>query len=232
MPRPKAAEQPAPQKMQEAFWKLLERKPYTKITVSDITRKSGLNRTAFYYHYTNIAELAEDAIAAIYQDQGIITFITRLIRQPDDIDLRDEYTRFVDGPQYLVSVRRIALITGPHGSTSLTKQLRDFIIDIWLDLIGLDRNRLNPAQWLIMEFASNGILGVISNAATLFNPEGARWIAKTRLPETVSHLINSMTTITDNDGNGNGNDRIVAPTRPMRNPSSSGRATQRTAMTE
>ncbi|KAA8827055.1 TetR/AcrR family transcriptional regulator [Bifidobacterium tissieri] len=183
--------------MQNAFWELLEEKPYAKITVSDITRVSELNRTAFYYHYTNITELADDAIATIYQDRGIIEFITRLIRQPDDIDLRHEYTRFIDAPRYLTSVHRISLITGPHGSTSLSKQLREFVIDIWLDLIGLDRQNLNPGQRLVLEFASNGILGVLSNATTLFNADGAQWIAKTGLPETVSHLINSITDITD-----------------------------------
>lgn len=197
MARPKAAEQPATIKMQNAFWELLEEKPYAKVTVSDITRVSELNRTAFYYHYTNITELADDAIASIYQDQVIIGYVTRLIRQPDNIDLRDEYTRFIDVPRYLTSVHRISLITGPHGSTSLSKQLREFVIDIWLDLIGFDRQNLNPGQRLVLEFTSNGVLGVLSNATAIFNTDGTQWIAKTRLPETVSHLINSIPDITD-----------------------------------
>ncbi|PJM73828.1 hypothetical protein CS006_01240 [Bifidobacterium primatium] len=197
MPRPRAAERPATKKMQEAFWRLLEQKPYPKITVSDITRTSGLNRTAFYYHYTNIAELAEDAIAAIYEDQGLNVFITRLIRQPDDIDLHQEYVRFIDNDEYRRSVHKVSLITGPHGSTSLTRQLRDFVADIWLGLLGLDRRRLNPGQNLILNFASNGILGVLANADALFNDDGAQWIARTRLPETVSHLINSLKDLDD-----------------------------------
>ncbi|RSX51634.1 TetR/AcrR family transcriptional regulator [Bifidobacterium callimiconis] len=197
MARPKAAEQPATVKMQNAFWKLLEEKPYDRITVSDVTRTSGLNRTAFYYHYTNIAELADDAIASIYQDAGLIAFITRLIRKPDDIDLHHEYSHFINVPQYQRSVHKVSLITGPHGSTGLTKQLQNFIVDIWMDLIGLDSQLLNPGQQLIVDFASNGILGVLSNANALFNTEGAQWIARTRLPETVSHLINSLPDITD-----------------------------------
>ena len=197
MARPKAAEQPATVKMQNAFWELLEEKPYARITVSDVTRVSKLNRTAFYYHYTNITELADDAIATIYQDQGIIEYITRLIRQPGDIDLHHEYTRFIDAPRYLTSVHRISLITGPHGSTSLSKQLREFVIDVWLDLIGIDRQSLNPGQRLVLEFTSNGVLGVLSTATAILNSDGVQWIAKTKLPETVSHLINSIADITD-----------------------------------
>ncbi|NEG96602.1 TetR family transcriptional regulator [Bifidobacterium sp. SMB2] len=204
MPRPRAEEQPATKKMQEAFWVLLEHKPYPKITVSDVTRTSGLNRTAFYYHYTNIAELAEDAIYGIYEDQGLIAFITRLIRKVNDLDLRDEYTRFVTTPEYRRNIHRVALITGPHGSTSLAKQLRDFIIDTWLELMGLDRTRLNPGQNIVLEFTSNGILGVISNAEAMFNEEGARWVARTQLPETVSKLINSLKDLGEDDATTDG----------------------------
>lgn len=48
MGRPKAEEAGARERMRDAFWTLLERKPYDQITVSDVTRTSGLNRSAFY----------------------------------------------------------------------------------------------------------------------------------------------------------------------------------------
>lgn len=213
MARPKAAEQPATAKMQNAFWELLEEKPYDKITVSDVTRASGLNRTAFYYHYANIAELADDAIASIYEDTELVEFITRLIQKPDDINPYREYHRFIDIPQYQHSVHKVSLITGPHGSTALAKQLRNFIIDIWTTLIGVDRQRLNPGQQLIVDFASNGILGVLSNAGTLFNTEGIQWVARTHLPETVSHLINSLPGITEAQPESYAG-RAEAPNRP------------------
>lgn len=40
-----------------AFGELLEKKPFNKITISDITSKCGLNRMTFYYHFENIYEL-------------------------------------------------------------------------------------------------------------------------------------------------------------------------------
>ena len=40
-----------------AFGELIEKKPFNKITITDITEKCGLNRMTFYYHFDNIYEL-------------------------------------------------------------------------------------------------------------------------------------------------------------------------------
>lgn len=46
----------------EAFWQLLEEKPYNKITVKDIVDSCQINRNTFYYHFHDIPELLEDTI--------------------------------------------------------------------------------------------------------------------------------------------------------------------------
>lgn len=46
----------------EAFWQLLEEKPYNKITVKDIVDSCEINRNTFYYHFHDIPELLEDTI--------------------------------------------------------------------------------------------------------------------------------------------------------------------------
>lgn len=40
-----------------AFGELIEKKPFNKITISDITSICGVNRMTFYYHFDNIYEL-------------------------------------------------------------------------------------------------------------------------------------------------------------------------------
>lgn len=40
-----------------AFGELIEKKPFNKITITDITKKCDLNRMTFYYHFDNIYEL-------------------------------------------------------------------------------------------------------------------------------------------------------------------------------
>ena len=38
----------------EAFGKLIEEKPFNKITISDLTARCGLSRMTFYYHFNDI----------------------------------------------------------------------------------------------------------------------------------------------------------------------------------
>ena len=42
-----------------AFWQLLEKKPYNKITVQDIVDHCHVNRNTFYYHFQDIPSLTE-----------------------------------------------------------------------------------------------------------------------------------------------------------------------------
>ena len=48
--------------MNEALLSLLEKKPFDFITVTDITKKAGVNRSTFYLHYDNVYELLEETI--------------------------------------------------------------------------------------------------------------------------------------------------------------------------
>lgn len=46
----------------EAFWELLEGKPYNKITVQNIVERCQVNRNTFYYHFQDIPDLTEYSI--------------------------------------------------------------------------------------------------------------------------------------------------------------------------
>lgn len=41
-------------KLEAAFLKLIEERPFSKITVNDIVREAGVHRNTFYYHYQSI----------------------------------------------------------------------------------------------------------------------------------------------------------------------------------
>lgn len=46
----------------DTFWKLLEEKPYNKITVQDIVDHCQVNRNTFYYHFQDIPTLTMNSI--------------------------------------------------------------------------------------------------------------------------------------------------------------------------
>ncbi|HAH60530.1 MAG TPA: TetR family transcriptional regulator, partial [Treponema sp.] len=47
--------------MQNALIELVEQKKFDEITISDICRLAGVNRSTFYAHYSNKVELLEEA---------------------------------------------------------------------------------------------------------------------------------------------------------------------------
>lgn len=49
-------------RMIEAFWKLLDEMPYSDITLMALIRRAGVNHNTFYYHFKNMASLAEAAL--------------------------------------------------------------------------------------------------------------------------------------------------------------------------
>ncbi len=52
------------QAIMDSFLRLLEKKPFGKITVRDIVEECGVNRTTFYYYYQDIYAIVEDLIAS------------------------------------------------------------------------------------------------------------------------------------------------------------------------
>lgn len=48
--------------IKKSFLKLLNEKPFNKITVKDIVVDCGINRNSFYYHFTDIPSLLEEIL--------------------------------------------------------------------------------------------------------------------------------------------------------------------------
>lgn len=51
--------------IREAFLELLRRKPYEKITVTDIVAAADINRSTFYAHYPDVRGLVEEIVGEV-----------------------------------------------------------------------------------------------------------------------------------------------------------------------
>lgn len=67
------------QEIKKSFWKLLNEKPLTQISVREIVEECGINRNSFYYHFQDIPSLIEeivmDAANTLIQQHPNITSI-------------------------------------------------------------------------------------------------------------------------------------------------------------
>ena len=54
--------------IQEAYFRLLEKKKTEKITVAEITREADIDRKTFYLHYTSVQDLIREFTEAKTKD--------------------------------------------------------------------------------------------------------------------------------------------------------------------
>lgn len=77
-------------KMDKALIALLEEKDFEYITVKEICRRAGVNRSTFYLHYENTVDLLEEAIEFITKDffaafdQNPLSFVPQIKTLPLD----------------------------------------------------------------------------------------------------------------------------------------------------
>ena len=53
------------ERLDKALLSLLEKKPFEYITISEICKEAGVNRSTFYLHYENTADLLKEATAYV-----------------------------------------------------------------------------------------------------------------------------------------------------------------------
>jgi len=54
--------------LRAALMQLVVEKNFTSLTIRDVTRQAGLNRTTFYLHYHGLHELLEDCAASLFAE--------------------------------------------------------------------------------------------------------------------------------------------------------------------
>lgn len=157
---------PATDKLRQAFWELLEQRSYTDITVKDIIARARINRSAFYYHYADLKDLAIDAITAEHRDDEDGDLLISAIASGSAAAIADHLEKTITSA-FLEHVHRQALVAGPHGTAELTKILRDRIAHIWLSSLGLSPNQLNAGQRMVLHFAIGGMVNSLEDIEQL-----------------------------------------------------------------
>lgn len=167
--------------LHDAFWKLLEQRPYGSVNVRDVARVAGVNKNTFYYHYHHLDELAADAIAEALPYEFSAAVLKRLlvfdeVTSPDHIpSLPSEGISnamkaiskhsAVSSEEFSQKLARLQLLAGPHGSPALQVLLKDTMVNAWCELLGLDRTQFGDESLLAVDFLYGGILGILMHCA-------------------------------------------------------------------
>lgn len=141
----------AVQRMESAFFEELRRTPFEKLTVSSIVSRAGVNRNSFYYHFTDLEDLAARAMETL-----LIPEIPRMIA--DGLGtLGDQLAASIGEDE----MRRRLVVVGPHGSAALRGMLEDAILSMWCEAYDLDLADLDPQVDATMRFMLGGVFRLL-----------------------------------------------------------------------
>lgn len=162
MPRPRKDSEilPAKERLENAFWELLTERNYRKITVTDVVNMAGVNRNSFYYHFSNMSELADSAIMS--QIDAIPTPLPEIANtQQPATQWKKRLVTMISDPEHRQRLDRLALLAGPHTSPELIESLRDFGRLKLLAMLSPDAQDVDLATDLLVDFTVGGMLSIL-----------------------------------------------------------------------
>lgn len=157
MGRPKDGSPTADARIEAAFFDVLTTTPFDKITVSAVVAAAGVNRNSFYYHFSDLDDLARSAISNL-----LIPEIPRLLAsgfavESEQID--DLLNRAATGTGSLL---RVPIVMGPHSTAALRNMLKTALLELWLEVFELVPDELDHATAATVDFALGGMLEMLS----------------------------------------------------------------------
>lgn len=158
MARPKqdGSERPAKERIAEAFWQLLEEKPYAALTVRELSARAGVNKNAFYYHYETLDILAKELVEESMPRELISGVIRRVIGDAS------ESPAVLSDPGLPELIRRLSLAAGDNGAPLLGSMLKSTIREEWCAQLGVKCDALGEGERLALEIALGGMMAAIA----------------------------------------------------------------------
>ena len=181
-PRNDSTDISATERIEKAFWELLENGDYSSITIQQITKKTGLNRNTIYYHYENVDDIAHKSFCHAISESNVNEFISFLLYERDFAN---------ENTDPLSNTRKIHLMA-KSDSPFLHKLVKDAMIEAWMKAFGIDKSALEEMDWVNLDFISAGIIALISNEQLLRNSNIVCAFPKSLLGQTIIQILKKM----------------------------------------
>jgi AcrR family transcriptional regulator len=143
--------------LQDALINQLETKPIAKITVTDLCHIANINRSTFYAHYSDPADLLEKTERELIAD--ITRFLESFTFADDAPAAQQTMTRVFEYIQNNAELCKVLL--GPNGDVAIQKEImmlmQRFRIEEWRASRSMDVETMD----YILLYTINGSIGVV-----------------------------------------------------------------------
>ncbi len=158
MARPKqnTGEKTAMERMEEAFWNMLEEMPYTEMTCKELYGRAGVSHNTFYYYFHNIEDVAECMLdRAMIKEMPAILLSTIGTGQNLDETIRSV-------PNFDDRFRKVHFIA-KNGGPLLKQCFPEALAKFWFPALGIDEADLTPEDYVDFTFILNGAVAILGS---------------------------------------------------------------------
>lgn len=142
----------------EAFLQLCQTLPCDQITVSQLTKKAGYNRSTFYAYFNNTDDLLKQLENEFFQ--LVDTFLPRGLRIfRTGVPTAEE--RLLTQSFFKTNARILVMLLGPNGDPRFVHKLKSHIRKVLIQNLQLTVDEMTPQLQLLIEFIINGHLQVL-----------------------------------------------------------------------
>ena len=177
MARPKKADhdEMATVKIENAFWSLLETERYSDITVLRVSQEAGINRNSFYYHYSDIDDLAQKAFMSNANNEVSRTLISALLSA-----FQEGHSALVFDMSILQYTKRIMLCAGSD-SPYLSRLVNDLLKTVWFESMSIKEETLSADEKIQVSFIFAGLVAVLGSQEIKDNPLSMSPLSQTEI---------------------------------------------------
>ena len=122
------------QKFVDAFWDIAVEKPISKISVSELTRRAGYNRSTFYEYFLDTDDLLTYVESALLEE----------IKQTVSLALPEE-----NSPEHMFRIlftslnERLYVLIGPNGDSGFLSRIRAELVPIATSYLPIQTDLVN-----------------------------------------------------------------------------------------
>jgi AcrR family transcriptional regulator len=153
----------ATQRIENAYWSILERGSYSDITIANLAHQAKVNHNTIYYHYNNIDDMAIKLFnknIPLEISRAMLSFATT-----GD----DNLTLLLSDQQLMKRWHRARLYTRGD-SAFLMNCYKKAIIDTWFSTADIKHENLTDEDRIVLEFVFSGLVAVVGNPLVGENP--------------------------------------------------------------
>ena len=186
MARPKRqeGEPTAYDRIAEAYWAELSEKEYSKITISSLAKRAGVNHNLLYYYFQNIDEMAVRFFEENTQGEFSAQFLIQALLEGRDIApaLRENS---------LVRMQRVRLYARGD-SAFLTGIFRNAVVKAWLDGTGKNWEDLSFEDRFDLHFVIGGLISILGTPELSDSPSKLLGFTQREIGSAARETLNRM----------------------------------------